>query len=289
MALGIFFSFRIVKFPDLRCDGTYPLGAAVASVLILNGVSPFIATFLALITGCLAGVLTGVLNTKFNIPAIVASILVMTGLYSINLIIMQKPILSLKKEDTLFATIYTLQSNNFFHIAGYDLNQTAIPLFLLIFVLIIKLTMDWILYSNLGVALRISGSNNRMATSLAINTNISVWIGLAIGNGLIALSGALFAQIQRFCDVNLGFGMVVVGLASVFIAEGIETQLFKQSSIALATTLVIVGSLIYKLAVAIAYEMGLKTDYFNLLTSLIVFLSLLIPSIRKEIRNMVGK
>jgi putative ABC transport system permease protein len=289
MALGVYVSFRVIRFPDLTCDGTYPLGAAVASVLILQEINPYVATVVALLAGCSAGMLTGILNTKFKIPAIVSSILVMTGLYSVNLLIMQKPILSLSKEDTVFAPIYSLQSDGSISVAGFDISLLLIPVCFLAVIVLLKLFLDWLLSTNFGVSLRIAGSNSRLASSLSINPNTMTLTGLALGNGLIALSGALFAQSQRFSDVNLGFGMVVVGLASVFIAEGIETQFFKKAGIAVATALVILGAVIYKLAVAMAYEAGLKAEYFNLLTSGIVFLSLLIPSIRKEIGQLIRR
>ncbi len=289
MAIGVFVSFRVIRFPDLTCDGTYPLGAAVVSVLILQGINPYVATMVALFAGCSAGMLTGVLNTRFKIPAIVSSILVMTGLYSINLLIMQKPILSLRKEDTIFAPIYSLQSDGPVSMAGFDVSLLLIPACFLAIIGLLKFLLDWLLSTNFGVALRITGSNPRLASSFSINPNMMTLTGLAIGNGLIALSGALFAQAQRFSDVNLGFGMVVIGLASVFIAEGIETQFFNKAAIPIATALVVIGSIIYKLAVAMAYEAGLRAEYFNLLTSGIVFLSLLIPSIRREIGQLIRR
>jgi len=289
MALGVYVSFRVIRFPDLTCDGTYPLGAAVASVLILQGINPYTATIAALLAGSSAGMLTGILNTRFRIPAIVSSILVMTGLYSVNLLIMQKPILSLSKEDTVFAPIYSLQSDGPVFMSGFDISLLLIPVCFLAVIVLLKLLLDWLLSTNFGVSLRIAGSNPRLASSLSINPNMMTLTGLAIGNGLIALSGALFAQAQRFSDVNLGFGMVVVGLASVFIAEGIETQFSNKATIPIATALVVIGSVIYKLAVAMAYEAGLKAEYFNLLTSGIVFLSLLIPSIRREIGQLIRR
>ncbi|MHB8111669.1 MAG: ABC transporter permease [Syntrophorhabdaceae bacterium] len=289
MALGIFVSFRIVKFPDLTCDGSYPLGASIAVVLILKGVDPYISTALALFAGCLAGTITGLLNTKCKIPAIISSILVMSSLFSVNLLVMGKPILSIRKEDTIFATLYSIQDLLPAQFAGVNSNLLILPVIFLAISFLLKIALDRFLGSRLGVALRITGANPRLANSLTINTNLTNTMGLAVANGLIALSGALFAQTQRFSDVNLGFGMVIVGLASVFIAEGIETQIPKRHTIALATTLVIVGSIIYKLAIALAYEAGLKTDYFNILTSTIVFLALLVPNIRNEISSLIRK
>lgn len=289
MALGIFVSFRIVKFPDLTCDGSYPLGASIAAVLILNGVNPFATTILAVLAGCLAGSLTGLLNTKFKIPAIISSILVMSSLYSVNLLVMGRPILSIRKEDTIFATLYSIQEGLPTQFAGVNSNLLIMPIVFLVIAFFLKIALDWFLGSRFGVALRITGANPRLANSLTINTNLTNITGLAIANGLIALSGAMFAQTQRFSDVNLGFGMVIVGLASVFIAEGLESQISKRASIALATTFVIIGSIIYKLAIALAYEAGLKTDYFNILTSTIVFLALLAPNIRSEISSLMRK
>ena len=282
LCLGVYTAFKIVRFPDLSCDGTFPLGASVAGVLIISGVNPFLATFLALMSGAVAGCITAALNVKFKIPAIVSSILVMTGLYSINMIMMKKPVLSLSKEKTVFSGVEQLLNSNNSIIHKLQLKNLIYPFIFFCIVILIKKLLDWFLNTELGLSLRVTGDNAKMARIMAINTKKMVIIGLAISNGLIALSGALFAQIQKFSDVNLGFGMIIVGLASVFIGEAIENSTKKIKKVLNTTSMVILGSILYKLAIALSYEVGLSTDYFNLVTALIVTIALLIPSVRSD-------
>ena len=289
LCIGVFIAFRIVRFPDLSCDGTYPLGACVAGVLLLSGFNPFLATVVAMMCGVLAGCITGLLNTKLRIPAIVASILVMTALYSVNLVILKKPIISLSKVSSVFTGPEKLISDYKMFFDKYHITNIVYPIIFLIVIFIVWRIIVWFLNTEIGLALRASGDNPKMAESMGIDTEKMIWMGLGLANGLIALSGALFAQMQKFADVNLGIGMIIVGLASVFIGEAFENRLFRGSKIAGAITAVILGSLVYKFSIAWAYEIGLSTDYFNLLTSIIVAVALLVPSVRGEILSVVKR
>jgi len=289
LCLGVYVSFSIVRFPDLTCDGSYPLGACIVAVTISAGFNPFLGTALAVICGAVAGTITGLLNTKLKIPAIVASILVMLSLYSVNLVAMNAPIISLSKTKTVFWGIENFISKNNNSLNKYHITNIIYPLLFLVVVYLIKKSLDWFLNTEFGIALRAAGDNPKMARAMGINEQAMVWIGLALANGLIAFSGALFAQIQKFADVNLGIGMIIVGLASVFIGEAINNRVFKTKKLVYATTCVILGSMIYKFAIAVAYEIGLSTDYFNLLTSTIVIVALLIPTLRSNILSVIRR
>lgn len=289
LCLGVYVAFRVVRFPDLTCDGTYPLGACVTGVLILSNFNPFLATAIAVICGALAGATTGILNTKLKIPAIVSSILVMTALYSVNLVMMGQPIISLRKRQTVFSRIETFIAENSHILDRYHIKLVIYPALLLISVFVLKKLLDWFLSSEFGLAFRQAGDNPKGAPINGINVQTMVLLGLALANGFIALAGSLFAQMQHFADVNLGIGMIIVGLASVFIGEAIEKRFTKAKGLSTATACVIIGSLIYKFAIAVAYEIGLSTDYFNLLTSIIVVIALLIPAVRKDLLVVVRR
>ena len=261
LSLGVYLSFRVLKFPDLTVDGSFPLGAAVVATLITQGVNPWLATAVAMVAGALAGLCTASLSVRFNILNLLASILTMIALYSINLRIMGRPNVPLLNQPTLFD--------------GLD---TVLPIWVILLVGLglAKLAIDFFLTSDLGLAMRATGLNPTMAKAQGIYTNRLILLGMAMSNALAALSGALFAQVNGFADVALGVGTVVVGLATVILGEAI----FPSRTVRWATLAVILGCLIYRLVIALALNadfLGLRAQDLNLVTALIVVLALVLP------------
>ncbi len=268
LSLGVYLSFRVLDFPDLTVDGSFPLGAAAAGTLIVAGENPFIATGIAILAGGLAGLCTAFLSVRLGILNLLASILTMIALYSINLRIMGKPNLSLLNQPTVLAP--------FEQLLGGLPSLIVRPLILLIAVAIAKLLVDYFLNSQLGLAVRATGMNPVMAKAQGINTDRLILLGMAISNGLAALSGALFAQLFGFADVTLGVGTVVVGLATVILGEA----LLPSGSVVLATLAVVAGSVIYRVAIAIALNagfLGFQAQDLNLVTAILVVLALTLP------------
>ncbi|MBP1932863.1 ABC transporter permease [Ammoniphilus resinae] len=268
MALGVYLTFRILDFPDLTVDGSFTTGGAVAAVLIVNGYSPFFGTIAAVIAGIIFGALTGILHTKGKINALLSGILSMIALYSINLRIMGKANIGLLGEDTLLTQVQTASSG-----LGESLSKYSIVLFVIVLVILIKLIVDRFLDTEVGLALRATGNNARMIRSFSTNTDNTIILGVALSNGLVALSGALMAQYQGFSDVSMGIGMIIIGLASVIIGEAI----FGDRSIRRATLAVIGGAVIYRLVVALALRVGLSPSDMKLMTALIVIIALIAP------------
>jgi len=266
LALGVYLTFRILDFPDLTVEGSFPLGAAVAAVLIIKGMNPFLATLFAFIAGILSGMITGIINTKLKIAGLLASILTMTSLYSINLRIMGRANIPLLRETT----ILTIMEN-----WGISSHYVALIAFALI-VLLVKLMIDYFLYTEIGMAIRAAGDSPVMIESLGANTDQIKIFGLGLANGLVALSGALTCQYQGFTDVGMGIGMIIVGLASVIIGEVV----IRTSKIRLATLGVVVGSIIYRLAIAVALQLGFAPTDLKVVTAVLVILALGAPSLR---------
>ncbi|MEJ6952343.1 ABC transporter permease [Natronospora cellulosivora (SeqCode)] len=266
MALGVYLTFRILDFPDLTVEGSFPMGAAVSARLIVLGQDPFLATFIAFLAGCIAGVMTGFINTKLKIAGLLASILTMTSLYSINLRIMGSPVISLFRQRRVFDLI-----SNFVN------SRYTILITFLIIVIIIKFILDYFLHTELGMALRATGDNSIMVEALGVNTDRVKILGLAIANGLAALSGALVAQQVQSADAQMGVGMIVIGLASVIIGE----VFVRTSRIPYATLGVIIGSVVYRMAIAVALRLGFNATDLKIVTAAIVILALGAPSIRK--------
>ncbi|MEM7796177.1 MAG: ABC transporter permease [Cyanobacteria bacterium P01_C01_bin.118] len=263
LSLGVYLSFRVLKFPDLTVDGSFPLGAAVVATLITRGVNPWIATGVAMIAGALAGLCTAILSVRFNILNLLASILTMIALYSINLRIMGRPNVPLLNQPTLF-----------------DGLETVVPIWVILLVGLglTKLALDYFLTSDLGLAMRATGINPVMAGAQGIYTNRLILLGMALSNALASLSGALFAQVNGFADVALGVGTVVVGLATVILGEAI----FPSRTVRWATLAVIAGCLLYRLAIALALNadfLGLRAQDLNLVTATIVILALVLPQV----------
>lgn len=280
MALGVYLTFRILDFPDLTVDGSFTTGGSVAAVMIINGYSPLLATVVAMLAGFIFGSMTGILHTKGKINALLAGILSMIALYSINLRIMGKANIGLLGEETLMS-----QVGSFTSAFGQSLAKYSTLIMVALLVIVIKLVVDWFLDTEVGLALRATGDNPRMIRSFSTNTDNTIIIGLALSNGLVALSGALMAQYQGFSDVSMGIGMIIVGLASVIIGEAI----FGDRSIKRATLAVIGGAIIYRLVVALALRVGLSPSDMKLMTALIVIVALITPKIISNIKEKKRK
>ncbi|HOB61193.1 MAG TPA: ABC transporter permease [Candidatus Competibacteraceae bacterium] len=266
VALGVYLSFRVLQFPDLTVDGSFPLGAAVAATLIVHSVNPWLATLAAAAAGALAGLTTAWLHLRLGILHLLASILTMIALYSINLRIMGRPNIALLGEPTVLSP---LQDGS---IPSYVLT----PLAFAVAVFALKWLLDRFLNAEVGLALRATGANPRMARAQGIRTERAILLGLALSNALVALAGALFAQSQGSADVTLGVGVIVVGLAAVIGGEA----LLNPRSVAWATTACIVGSLLYRLLVALALNVelfGLQAQDLNLITAVLVASALALP------------
>jgi len=264
MALGVYITFRILDFPDLTVDGSFATGGAIAAVMISNGYSPLLSTLTAFAGGLIAGACTGLLHTKGKINGLLAGILMMIALYSINIRIMGKPNVSLVNIDTLISPI----------LKPYGLFILVMG----IAVLIVKLLLDSFLHTDLGLALRATGDNERMIRSFGANTDGTKILGISLSNGLVAVSGALIAQQGGFADVTMGVGMIVIGLASVIIGEAI----FGARTVFVATLAVVVGSIIYRIVIALALRVELfKASDLKLVTALIVIVALVVPYLRR--------
>ncbi|CAM4264392.1 ABC transporter permease [Bordetella tumbae] len=275
VALGVFISFRLLRFPDLTVDGSFPLGGAVAATLISGGVDPFTATLAATAAGAVAGLITGWLNVKLRIMDLLASILMMIALYSVNLRIMGKPNVPLITEPTVFTILQPEWLSDY----------VARPLILVGVVLIVKLLLDWFLSTQSGLAMRATGSNGRMARAQGVNTGGMILAGMALSNALVGLAGALFAQTQGGSDISMGIGTIVIGLAAVIVGESI----LPSRKLVLATLAVIIGALVYRLFIALALNsdfIGLQAQDLNLVTAVLVTIALVIPMLK---RRLIGK
>ena len=275
MVLGVFITYKILDFPDLTVEGTFPLGAAVAAKVIFSGGDPLWGTFLAIIAGSLAGLITGLLHTKLKLTNLLSGILTMTLLYSLNLRIMGRPNIPLLGKVTLLEEI-----KNFFPNLSMDY---LIPFFFLFIVIIIKFILDYFLSTEIGLTIVATGDNEQMIKSLGVNTDFTKIVGLCISNALVGLSGALFAQYSGFADVNMGLGTVVSGLACVIIGISI----IKIPTIFWRTIAVLVGSLIYRFLMIVAlrygYSLGFKPGDLKLISVLLVIIALTVPVIKQKL------
>jgi putative ABC transport system permease protein len=272
VAMGVLLSFRILDFPDLTVDGSFPLGAAVAAILIVSGANPWFATLCAILAGMTAGYTTAWISVRWNILHLLASILTMTALYSINLRIMGRPNIGLIGENTVFSPIEELPSSNLI----------IMPLAMFVIAGLILFVVYRFLSSEKGLAMRATGANIRMAKAQGIPVNRHILFGLAMSNGLVALAGALFAQHQGFADVNLGGGTIVVGLAAVIVGEAI----FNPKVILTALITCVLGSIFYRIAMAMALNagfLGLQSSDVQLVTAVIVGIAMITPKLRAKI------
>ena len=267
VALGVYLTFRILDFPDLTVDGSFTLGAAVTAKMIIDGGSPLLATAAGFGAGLIAGVVTGLLHTKGKINGLLAGILTMIALYSVNLRVMGKSNLSLLRETTL---ITPLRDNGLLGTAG------SIMIFAIV-VILIKLIIDWFLHTDLGLAIQATGDNEAMIRSFGVNTDNTKILTLALSNGLVALCGGLIAQYQGYADSGMGIGLILVGLASVILGQAI----FGSRFIFISTLAVILGSVLYRVVIYYALYIGFNPNDMKLITAVIVVIALLVPQWRK--------
>ncbi len=274
MAIGVYLTFRILDFPDLTVDGSLPMGASITAVALTSGINPFIALLLSSGGGFLAGAVTAILNTKLKVLHLLASILTMIALYSINIRIMDGPNISLLGVETVFDPLAKL---------GIPSHLASTVAFAGI-AIIVTIGIIWFLFTELGLALLATGDNPQMITSQGVNTHTTIILGVGISNAMVALSGSLIAQNQGAADVNMGVGTIVAGLASVIVGETV----FGDKTIPRAIVAVFLGSIVYRLAIALA--LGLEFGGFsvspsdlNLITAILVIISLTAPAIKKKL------
>jgi putative ABC transport system permease protein len=267
MALGVFISFRTLNMPDLTVDGSFVLGAAVSAVMCTSG-HPQAALGIAFLAGCIAGSCTALLHTKLKIQPLLAGILVMLGLWSVNLRVMAgKANIPLINKTTVFNLL-----------DGTALETYATMIIPAAIIIILMLLLYYFLKTELGLVIRATGDNEQMVRALGCNTDWTILIGLAVANGLVALSGAMIAQYQSFADITMGTGMVIIGLASVIIGE----VLFGIKSLMRRLIAVVLGAMLYRLVIAAAYQLGMSPNDFKLVSALIVALALSMPVIKER-------
>jgi putative ABC transport system permease protein len=288
LSMGVWISFRVLRYCDITVDGSITFGASVAAILLVKGWSPWAATLAATFAGTAAGWVTGILHTRFKIQELLAGILVMTALYSVNLRVMGRSNVPLLDVETLaspmarFMTRHASHGDNLSIFGWWVPVQDAAMLVTVLGVTIaVALLIRWFLLTHLGTALRATGDNPQMVRAQGVNHNTLVVFGLASANGLVGLSGALLAQYQGFADVQMGIGMMVWGLASIIIGEALAGR----TTPGLALCGAIMGTILFRLLVAIALRWGLNPNDLKLVTALFVFAALVLPSVVKSARN----
>ncbi|HNW50263.1 MAG TPA: ABC transporter permease [Prolixibacteraceae bacterium] len=292
LALGIFISFRIFDFPDVTAEGSFTFGAATGASLIAIGVNPLLACLIAFLAGIVAGSATGIIHTQFKINPLLSGILVMTALYSINLHVMGKSNVPLLNETTVFTWIDNFSNS----VSGVDAKTMILGwevaskdlwtlFFCLLAITVFSVILWWFFRTNLGTAMRATGDNDQMIRALGVNTKTMIILGIGISNGLIALSGAMLAQYQGFADVQMGIGMMVWGLASVIIGEAI----INDNSLGFVIGGAVLGSVLFRLLVAIALRWGLNPNDLKIITALFVFIALILPSLMKNKKKITFK
>jgi putative tryptophan/tyrosine transport system permease protein len=279
MTLGVYLTFRILNIADMTCDGSFALGGSVSAVLIVHGVDPLFSLLVAFLAGMIAGLMTGLLHTKLKIHEILAGILTMIALYSINIRIMGKA-------NTPLLGVATLMS----HIQRFTgLSTTVVSLITgAVFSGAIIAILYWFFGTELGSAVRATGNNEHMVRALGVDTDYTKILGLMVSNGLIAMSGALVAQSQGYADVGMGTGTIVIGLASIIIGEVVFGKRFSFWYYLLS---VVIGSVIYRIIIAVVLQLGLKSTDLKLLTAVIVAIALAIPVFKKKVihRRTIGE
>ena len=275
MTTGVFLTYRVLDYADLSVEGSIVMGAAIVAKLITSGVNPIIATVCAFAGGLAAGVVTGLLNTKLKIPSLLAGILTMIALYSVNIRIMGKANITLLKSETVFTMVETigLKGNTGVIIVAVVINAA------------IAAALYWFFGTELGCAVRATGDNRKMARAQGINTDTMKILALALSNGLVALSGALIAQDQSYADVSMGQGAIVIGLASVIIGEVI----FYRGNFLNRLISVVLGAVVYRIIIALVIEMGMKPTDLKLFTAITVAICLALPTFQPQIKAKLAK
>lgn len=268
MAIGLFITFRILDFPDMTVEGAFPLGAVTTVMFIQKGMNPELAMLIAFVFGCLAGFMTAFMYAKMNIPSLLAGILTMTGLYSVNLRILGKANMSLTKPTNVF---------NQFGLDKLPTNFNGIFVGLILLTIIIFLLTAF-LNTEKGQALIATGDNETMAASLGINTTTMKFIGIMISNGIVALTGGLIAQQNGFADVNMGIGSIVIGLSAIIIGEVI----YPNVPLSIRIITIVIGSIVYRLILMLVLQLGFNTNDLKLISAIILALCLALPTIRAQ-------
>jgi len=275
MVLGVYISFRVLDFPDLTVDGSFTLGAGTTAILIASGVNPFVATIIAPIAGWVAGIATGILHSYFGITPLLAGILTMTGLYSVNLRVMGSPNLPLLRKNVLF---------DYLSPAGFS-TQTSQLIISIAVILFCIIMLYLFLKTEYGQAMRGTGDNEAMMRSIGVDTRKMKVVGLALSNALVAFSGAMIAQYQRYADISMGIGMIIAGLASVIVGEvllGIDSLQGKLCA-------VVVGSIVYRFVIALVLELSfIRVTDLKLFTALLVTLALISPRLKQRYARRVA-
>jgi putative ABC transport system permease protein len=271
VAIGVYLAFRVLDFPDLTVDGSFPLGAAVTGVLILAGLNAWLAAAIAMIAGAIAGLVTATLNVRFKILNLLASILTMIALFSVNLRVMGRPNIALINQDTMLSPFF-----------GHGIPEYYVrPAFLFVLVVIAVFIVWRFLESDMGLAMRATGANPKMARAQGVQTDRQIYIGMALSNALVALGGSLFAQTNGFADVTSGVGTIVVGLAAVIIGETI----LRTRNLLVILIGCVLGSVIYRIAIQLALSngdtFGLQASDLNIATALLVTFALILPRLRR--------
>ena len=273
MALGLYITFKVLDFADLTVDGSFALGGAVSAVLLVNGWNPFLSLLIAFLAGGISGVVTGLLHTKLEIPGILAGILTMIALYSINIRIMGQANTPLLGVDTIMVKLEIL--------LGIDRTMSSLIVGV-VFSVVIIMILYWFFGTELGSVIRATGNNERMVRAQGVNTDNMKIIGLMLSNALVALSGAMVAQSQGYGDVGMGTGTIVIGLASIIIGEVILGVRF---SFWYRLMSVVFGSIIYRIIIAVVLQLGLKSTDLKLLTAIIVALALALPVVKSKFKQ----
>lgn len=271
MALGVYITYKILDFPDLTVDGSFPMGAAITAVLISRDVNPLLTLPVCFAAGAGVGVLTGLIHVKLKVRDLLSGIIMMTALYTVNLRIAGKANLPIYNKTTIFDNSLV---NRIF--AG-ELAVFKTVIVVLIITLVSKYLLDWYLSTKCGMLLRAVGDNDRIITSLGVDKGLVKIVGLAIANGLVALGGCIFAQQQRYFDISMGTGTVVIGLASVIIG----TSLFKKLTLLRVTSSVVIGSVLYKGCVALAISLGFESSDLKMITA-VLFLAILVIGMERK-------
>lgn len=272
MALGIYITYKILDFPDLTVDGSFPMGAAITAVMISKGMNPLLTLPVSFLAGALVGVCTGLIHVKLKVRDLLSGIIMMTALYTVNLRIAGRANLPIYNTTTIFDNDIVKA------IVPENLMKFGTVAIIIFITLIVKYILDWYLRTKSGYILRAVGDNEAIVTAMAVDKGRIKMIGLSIANGLVALSGCVFAQQQRYFDVSFGTGTMVIGLASVIIG----TSLFKRITVLRVTSSVVIGSIIYKGCVALAIKLGFQSSDLKFITAALFLLILVLGYERKR-------
>jgi putative ABC transport system permease protein len=289
LALGIFISFRVFDFPDITVEGSFTLGAVLGAMLIVKGMNPLLACVIAFAGGMIAGALTGLIHTRFKINPLLSGILVMTALYSVNLHVLGRSNLPMQGAMTVFSplekiSLWIFGGKEKILLLGWsvDAKDLLVLLAALIVISLICIVLRWFFRTHLGTAMRATGDNAQMIRALGVNTKNMIVFGIALANGLVALSGAMLAQFQGFADVQMGIGMMVWGLASVIIGQAVVGE----TSVGYVIFGAVLGSVLFRLLVAIALRLGMNPNDLKIITAGFVFIALILPVLMKRRKGL---